>query len=187
MKVSILGPTNMEKFSKIINKPIEQIKSISINLGKILAENGCEVFVVFNYSGMLKLVGDSYKKHGGKLNVIYTENDYDWDTDIYMKHLEEADIKIKKESWYDMLLSLVKDSDLVICAGLSAGVLAELGYMKWNYQEKKGNVKALIGIKELLRNEEFPPEITLDMEKCIIISSIDKLSKVVQRFNPLTS
>jgi hypothetical protein len=122
MKVSILGPTNLNKFSKITGKSQEEIETIAKSIGKIIAENKCNLVVVFNYAGMLKLVGDSYKKNKGKLEMLYTENDYDWDTKIYMNYFKEADIKTKKDSWHDMLLSLVTDSDLVICAGLSAGV-----------------------------------------------------------------
>lgn len=180
MKISLLGPTNMEKFSKLVGLSTKEIGVKAKEIGENIARNNLQLVVIFNYSGMLKLVGDSYKKYGGKLEMLYTENDYDWDTEIYMKHLKEADIRTKKKSWHDMLLSLVKDSDIVICAGLSAGVFAELGYMKWNYQENKGKVKALIGVKEFLRNEEFPPEISSDMNKFMIISSVDDLDKTLK-------
>ena len=179
MKISLLGPTNMENFSKIVGLSLKEIEIKAKKIGMDIAKNNLQL-VVFGYSGMLKLVGDSYRKNGGKLEMLYTENDYDWDTEIYMKHLKEADIKTKKESWHDMLLNLVKDSDIVICAGLSAGVFAELGYMKWNYQENKGKVKALIGIKEFLRNGEFPPEISSDMNKFMIVSSVEDLDKTLK-------
>ena len=55
-----------------------------------------------------------------------------------MNHLEEAEIKPKAESWHDPLLGLVTNSDVILCIGVSAGVLAEFGYMKRNYQEHKG-------------------------------------------------
>ncbi len=180
MKISLLGPTNMEKFSKIVGLSLKEIETKAKRIGMDIAKNNLQLVVVFNYSGMLKLIGDSYRKNGGKLEMLYTENDYDWDTEIYMKHLKEADIKTKKESWHHMLLSLVKDSDIVICAGLSAGVFSELGYMKWNYQENKGKVKALIGIKEFLRNEEFPPEVSFEMNKFMIISSAEGLDKTLK-------
>ncbi|MBW3016899.1 hypothetical protein KY316_00880 [Candidatus Woesearchaeota archaeon] len=80
-----------------------------------------------------------------------------------------------------MLLTLVTDSDLVICAGLSAGTFAELGYMKWNYQEKKGKVKALIGIKELLNSGKVPSEFE-DMSNIIVISSVADLDKIIKKF-----
>jgi len=106
--------------------------------------------------------------------MLSTDNDSDWETKPYKKYEQEADILIKKDSWHDLLLSLVTDSDVVICAGLSAGSMVKLGYMKWNYQEGKG-VKTLIGIKELLRGEQFPPEFN-DMKDIIQVISIKELS-----------
>jgi hypothetical protein len=183
MKVSLIGPSNLEKFSSIIGKPLDQIENIAKDIGHVLAKNNCQLVVIFNYTGILKLIGDPFKESGGKLEMLYTENDYDWYTDIYMKHLKEADIKTKKDSWQDLLMGLVKDSDLVICAGLSAGVFTELGYMKWNFQEGKGNTKALIGIKEFLHNGELPKEIIYDkMGKFIEVTSVKDLQKTILKF-----
>ena len=53
--------------------------------------------------------------------------------------------------------------------------------MKWNEQENKGRVKALIGMKELIPNG-FQPEISEDLGKKIIISSENDLKKVLQNF-----
>ena len=75
-----------------------------------------ELVVVFNYDGMLRLVGDSYRKNGGKIEMLYTENDYDWKTENYMKNLSIAARSTKTASWHDMLLKLVSDSDIVVCA-----------------------------------------------------------------------
>ncbi|MDI6806851.1 MAG: hypothetical protein QMD14_03515 [Candidatus Aenigmarchaeota archaeon] len=180
MKVSILGPTNMEKFCMLIGKSIDEIESLAKTIGKVLAQANYQVVMVFNYSGILRMIGESYKENGGKLEMLYTENNYDWGTDVYMKYLEEANIKTKTDCWHDLLLSLVKDVDLVICAGLSSGVLVELGYMKWNYQHNRGGPKALIGIEELLRNKEFPPELSFNLNKFMIISSIKNFQKYLK-------
>jgi hypothetical protein len=183
MKVSLIGPSNIEKLSQIIGKSPDRIKNISAEMGRTLAKNGCQLVVVFDYVGILQLVGGPFKSNGGKLEMLYTENDYDWYTDIYTKYLKEADIKTKKDSWHDLLLSLIKDSDLVICAGLSAGVFTEMGYMKWNFQERKGNVKALIGIKELLPGGKMPKELTHDkMGEMIKIISVNDLQKTLLKF-----
>jgi hypothetical protein len=179
MNVSLLGPSNMTKFSEIIGKQPKEIEAVAREIGRTLAEKQCRLVVVFNYIGILRLIGEEFKKHGGRLEMLYTENDYDWYTDLYMKHLSEADINVKKDSWHDLLLSLVTDSDIVLCAGISAGVYTELGYMKWNNQEKKGRVRKLIGIKEFLRGGEFPPEISWDMEKIITVIPASKLGQVI--------
>jgi hypothetical protein len=183
MKVSLLGPTNMKKFSILIKKDMGEIEKISASIGEILAEKKMDLVVVFNYDGMLKLVGDSYMKKGGKIEMLYTENDYDWETKPYMKNLPLASKKVKTPSWHDMLLKLVSDSDIVICAGLSSGVMAELAYMKWNHQDGKGKVRKLIGIKELLRNDEFPPEITFDIKDITTVVSIKDLPKKLTEFS----
>jgi len=183
MKVSLIGPSNVEKLSQIIGKSTNQIESIATDIGHALAKNNCQLVVIFDYVGMLQLVGNPFKERGGKLEMLYTKNDYDWYTDIYMKYLKDADVKTKKDSWHDLLLSLIKDSDLVICAGLSAGVFTEMGYMKWNFQERKGNVKALIGIKELLPGGKMPKELTHDkMGEMIKIISVNDLQKTLLKF-----
>ena len=66
---------------------------------------------------------------------------------------------------------------------LSAGVFTEMGYMKWNFQEAKGNTKALICIKELLPNGEMPKELTQDkMGKMIAVISAKDLEKTILKF-----
>lgn len=161
MKISIIGPTNIEALSLHIGKSVSDIEKIGKEVGKSLVGIADELFVVFNYVGMLKVVGDAYKNAGGELTMLYTENNYDWATEDYMKFLPAGDKLLKKPSWHDMLLDLVTKTDVVICVGISAGVLAELAYMKWNWGELKG-AKKLIGIKELLNDEIFPVEVVND-------------------------
>jgi hypothetical protein len=181
MKISLLGPTNLKKFSKLTGLSQEQIEDYAANLGELIAKNHLQLMVFFNYSGMLKLVGDSYKRHGGKLEMIYTENDYDWETKCYVEDLRQADILTKKDSWHDMILHIVSEPDIVLCAGLSSGVFAELGYMKWNHQDKRGRVKALIGVKELLRGHAFPPELEYDMNKFMFVVPIIELDALFKK------
>ena len=175
MRVSILGPTNLVKFASILQVPQKEIEQKGQEIGKALADGKHQVRVVFNYAGMLKLIGDSCQKQGGQVEMLYTTNDYDWDTKGYLPFLKEAQKTTESPSWHDMLLSLVRETDVVLCAGLSAGVFAELAYMKWDHQESKGHVKALLGIKELLRGGRFPPEMSKDLAGLIRIVPCAKL------------
>ena len=77
MKICILWPTNIKKFSILIGKSIEEIISTTHKIRKILAENNHQAVMVFNYTEMLKLLGDAYKHNRGKFEMLYTENDYD--------------------------------------------------------------------------------------------------------------
>ena len=46
MKVSILGPTNMQKFSVLIGGDLKEHEDQSNLIGKVLAENKCDIVVV---------------------------------------------------------------------------------------------------------------------------------------------
>jgi len=180
MRVSLLGPTNIKKFSSIIGKDSAEIEQLAKEIGIILAKKKCELQVVFNLSGMLKMVADAYKSAGGKLTMLYTENDYDWETKPYLPLLKEADKKIKYNTWHDMLLALVSDAEYVVCAGLSAGVFAELAYIKWNHQENKCKIKSLVGIAEFLRDGTFPPEVAYDLNDKIVYTNVKELANALR-------
>jgi len=162
MKISIIGPTNINNLSKATGRTEEEIKVIAENIGRILAEGGYELITMYNYGGILKLVGDSYRKAGGKLSMLYTENDWDWDTKPYMVNLKNADNPIVTKDWHELLWTLVTKSDIVLCTGLSSGVFTEIGYMNWNFHEGKG-AKKLFGIRELIRDGKFPVELSLQV------------------------
>ncbi len=179
--VSLLGPTNLPRFSAVTGLGMDKIRALAETTGKAIAGSSATLTVVFNYGGMLKLVGDAHKTAGGTLRMLYTEKGTsdDWETVPYEPHLKEADEVQKLKSWHAMLLSLVSDADVVVCAGLSSGVLAELAYIKWNAMEKRGRVKKLIGIKELLRGGEFPPEIATDLNDLIEIVPVAEMGKTL--------
>jgi len=72
--------------------------------------------------------------------------------------------------------------DVCICAGLSAGTLSELAYIKWNYKLKRGKLKKLIAVKELLRDGKLPPEIEVDVKKILVYSKkVEELKKLLKR------
>ncbi|MFC1775175.1 hypothetical protein ACFLZN_02570 [Nanoarchaeota archaeon] len=176
MKISILGPTSFKNFAKCIDAIPDRIHSNAREVGRVIAKNKFELITMFNYQGMLKFVSESYKENGGKLTMRYTENDKDWDNCVYMNNLSEDNNNVKCDSWHDLLLKLVSDSEVVVCCGLSLGVYVELGYMKWNYQDKKGNVKHLIFIKEFLKDGVLPKEISLNMGDIVKIVSVNDLT-----------
>ncbi|MSU56091.1 MAG: hypothetical protein EXS51_02160 [Candidatus Taylorbacteria bacterium] len=184
MHISLLGPTNLIKFSALTKLSSEEVARLAEATGKATAGAGATLTIVFNYAGMLSLVGEAHKKAGGALRMLYTQktDSTDWETAPYEHYLKEADETKKLASWHHMLLSLVSDADIVVCAGLSAGVLAELAYMKWNVAEKRGRVQKLIGIKELLRDGHFPAEIETDLRDLIKIIPVAELTKTLSQW-----
>lgn len=180
MKVSLLGPTNLEKFSQITGRSLSSIRQDAATIGSALAQAGVELRVVFNYAGMLRFVGDAFKVGGGRLSMLFTANDEEWETKCYEAFLQQANVLEEKRSWHEVLASLVSDADVVVCAGLSAGVFVELGYMKWNLQDGRGRVKRLILIKELVRDERLPPELAAELDSITTIVSLEDLAKTLQ-------
>jgi len=183
IKVGIIGSTNIPKLSKLTGKPQKFFLNKAQLVGKILAEENCEVWINSD-EGMLVAVGRSYKKFGGKnLVVLYPDKGEPWPKEHAKPYIRYAD-KLRKElNWFWSNYNVVTLPDLCICVGLSAGTLSELAYIKWNYQLKCGNLKKLVGIKELLRDEIFPPEIESDIGNIIqYIEKVDDLKDVLKKF-----
>ena len=164
IKVGVIGPTNLPKLSKLTGKPKNFFLEKAKLLGKILAEAGCELWINSD-KGMLVAVGRAYKKSGGKkLVVLYPDKGVPWPKEHAKPYIKYADELRKEPNWFWSNYNVVSLPDLCVCVGLCAGALSELAYIKWNHQLKCGHLKKLVGIKELLRNGKFPPEIEADVK-----------------------
>lgn len=133
---------------------------------------------------MLAAIGRAYKKFGGKKCVIlYPEKGEPWPKDHAFPYIKFAD-EIKKEpNWFWSNYNVTAIPDICICVGLGAGVLSELAYIKWNQQLKCGNLKKLIAIKELIRNNRIPLEIEIDIKNIIqYIKRTEDLKLVLEKF-----
>ena len=181
--MSLIGPTNLKKFYAITGRSESDVKMLANAIGAATARSGATLNVIFNYAGMIELVGEAHKANGGKLRMLYTDNTEkpsDWDSAPYISNLSRVSEKVKFGSWHETLLSLVSESEVILCCGLSAGVYAELAYIKWNTVDHRGKVKKLIGIKEFLRTGDFPPEITMDLKEMITLTPATALAQVLE-------
>lgn len=167
IKVGIIGPTNIPKLSKLAGKPKDFFLEKAKLIGKILTEKNYELWINSD-KGMLAAIGRAYKKFGGKKCVVlYPGKGEPWPKDHTKPYIKFAD-EIKKEpNWFWSNYNVTALPDICICVGLGAGVLSELAYIKWNHQLKCGNLKKLIVIKELLRNDKLPPEIEFDIKEIV--------------------
>ena len=167
IKVGIIGPTNLPKLSKLTNKSKDFLLKKAQTIGKIIAEKDCELWINSD-KGMLVAVGRAYKKFGGKkLVVLYPDKGEPWPKKHALPYIRYADELRKEKNWFWSNYNVTALPDLCICVGLSAGTLSELAYIKWNYTLKRGKLKKLIGIKELLRDGKFPLEIEVDIKEII--------------------
>ncbi len=167
VKVGIIGPTNIPKLSKLTGKPKEFFLERAKIIGKILAEKDYELWINSD-KGMLVAVGRAYKDFGGKkLVVLYPAKGEPWPKDHSTPYIRYADELKKEPNWFWSNYNVVTLPDICICVGLSAGTLSELAYIKWNNQLKCGNLKKLVGIRELLRDGGLPPEIETDIKDVV--------------------
>lgn len=167
-KIGIIGPTNIPKLSRITGKPVRFYINKAKEMGKILATINCELWINSD-KGMAQKISVSYKKNGGKrLVVLYPQKGEPWPNKHAKPHTKRADIIRKEPNWFWTNYNVTAFPDFCICAGLSAGTLSELAYIKWNYQLKCGKLKKLIAIKELLREDKLPLEIEVDIKNILV-------------------
>lgn len=167
LKVGIIGPTNIPKLSKLTNKPQEFFLEKAKAIGRILAEKNCELWINSD-KGMLVAISRAYKDFGGKKCVVlYPDKGEPWPKEHATPYIRYADELRKEQNWFWSNYNVTALPDICICVGLSAGTLSELAYIKWNHQLKCGNLKKLVGIKELLRDGRFPSEIEIDIKEII--------------------
>lgn len=184
LKIGVIGPTNLQKLSKLTKKPVRFFLGKAEKIGKLLAEAKCELWVNSD-KGMAASIATSYKKNKGKkLVVLYPGKAEPWPNKHARPYKKYAD-KLKKEpNWFWSNYNVTAIPDFCICVGLSAGTLSELAYIKWNYQLKRGNLKKLIAIKELLRGKRLPPEIEEDIkEKIIYVNRTEELKKILEELS----
>jgi hypothetical protein len=184
LKVGIIGPTNVPKLSRLTKKSIKFLLNKARLVGKILAEGNCECWINSD-KGMLVAVGKGYKKFGGKkLVILYPGKGEPWPKEHTKPYIKYADELKKEINWFWSNYNVTALPDLCICVGLSAGTLSELAYIKWNYTLKCGNLKKLIGVKELLRGGKFPPEIEADIKDIIqYVEKTEDLRKLLEKFD----
>jgi hypothetical protein len=230
MKVSILGPTNLQTHADILNlfylrertffnlrsnarkeldvkiangdikgaldyikrskkakfflrhlTNYEELYAKGIQVGRTIAEAGHDLATVMGYSGMLEAVGQGHYEAGGKKREMYwcPHDDGYWNAEEYRSFTEHPHIThvTEKDTWHDVLYSLVSDSKYVVCAGVSGGVLLEMGHIRFNEGEGRGEMKKFIGIEELLREGRLPIEFSSKVTEKLKIISLSELGK----------
>lgn len=165
VKVGVIGPTDLQKQSKLLGKPVEFLLERARFVGKALAEHGAELWVNGD-GGMLAEVARAYKENAGPhLVVLYPRYEVPWPTAHTAPYIGLADETIRTSDWFQANYLVVSDTELCVCVGLSSGTYSELAYIKWNLQFDRGNLKVLVIIQELMRLRRLPLEIRAYLEE----------------------
>ena len=184
MIVGVIGPTNMSQQAQLCNSSQEVLTERGALVGQILAEAGKELWVNAD-GGMLKIVAQSYKQHGGKkLVMILPRRGFPWPIDHAKPYAKIADELRRPKDWFAANLEVVSEPELCVCVGLSAGTMSELSYIRWNIELlEKGNLKGLIAVRELLRDGELPPEYESVLTPVLrYVETVEKLGLVLEEY-----
>ncbi len=181
--VGVIGPTNTQKFSKLMGRTQDFLLERAKLIGEILAKSNCELWVNSD-KGMLVAIARAYKGSGGKKCVVlYPDKGEPWPKEHATPYVRYADELRKEPNWFWSNYNVVALPDICICVGLSAGTLSELAYIKWNCQFKCGNLKKLVAIKELLRGETMPAEIEEEIREIIhYLEKVEDLNNFLENF-----
>lgn len=184
LKIGIIGPTNIQKLSRLTKRPVSFYLQKTKEIGKLLSEINCELWINSD-KGVAINIAKSYKKNKGKkLVILYPGKGEPWPNKHARPYIKYADELRKEPDWFWTNYNVTAIPDICICTGLSAGTLSELAYIKWNYQLKRGNLKKIIVIKELLRGKKLPPEIEVDIKKILIyINKAKELKQILEKYS----
>ena len=185
MIVGVIGPTDMSLQAQLVNSSQKVLAERGALVGRILAEAGEEVWMNAD-GGMLEVVAESYKQHGGKKLVMLlpSEESDDWPIQHAEPYAELADELRRPRNWRDANLEVVSEPEVCVCVGLSAGTMSELSYIRWNIElREKSNLKVLIAVRELLRGRELPPEYESVLAPVLrYVQTVEELRPVLKEY-----
>lgn len=171
VKVGIIGPTNIPNLSQCIGMHEQVILEVLEEIGKTLADLNCEVWVNSD-RGTLVEIAKAYKKHGGKkLVVLYPKKGEPWPKGHAEPYKEGADEIREEKNWFMCNYNVISLPDVCVCVGLSPGAFSELAYINWDQRLKCGNIKRLVGIRDLLRDGKFPIEFETELKDFIFYTN----------------
>lgn len=146
MKIGIIGPSKLNFIEQINNKA----KEIIIYLSKQIAEKGDEIILTPDKESSSEFFAKQYIKAGGKDVFLVLPLD---DKEFGLNHLNlNLGKHINCKTWRNQPEKLNEETDILLCIGYSAGVLAEIAYSKWF------KPKPVYVINELI-SQELPKEI----------------------------
>ncbi len=152
MKIGIIGPSEIREKEKILQ------------LAKIIASLEHEIVITPDKGSASEFFAQEYLSNNGKkvLEVVPLDDKefgYDWINLELGKHINCG-------TWRNQPEKLNEETDVLLCIGYAAGVLAEIAYTKW-FKKKPVYI-----IKELVSGK-LPMEIKLDL-RYVSIEDIDK-------------
>lgn len=180
MKITIIGTGDIEIIHKNSKSSKKQLEKLLEDSAKFIAEIGAEI-IILPARGIPYEFAKLYKKFGGKkvygmipANCPYYREKIPY---IIKDYLDVIDEKINWTSFYDVDGSIATMGDYTLCFGFSAGVMCEIGEMKYNLKYRNRNTKLIIFKNTISR--KLHNEVEVDI-KPSYINSVVELKKILK-------
>jgi hypothetical protein len=187
-RVSIIGPTDLDRLSELLGLSKKQILDMAVQIGKAIADAEHELWVNPD-GGMLAAVAEAYKAHGGKnLVMLAPRSSNPWPVDHAQPFLQIADQVRMRPSWFQTNYAVVSEVDICVCVGLSTGTFSELAYIKWDvkHDSQTKRLKKLLVVRELVRGGELPPEFFGKLGDVLqYVDTIEELPSLLREEDPV--
>lgn len=156
MKVGIIGPSKVKDEENISN------------VAKIISELNYEIVLVPDKESSSEFFAKEYLKNNGKkVYSVIPMDDKEFGFSWVNQEIGEI---VNCSTWRNQPEKLNEETDVLVCIGYSAGVLAEIAYTKWF------NPKSVFIIEELVSGK-LPEEIKLDL-RYVSIGSLEEELKI---------
>ncbi len=159
MKIGIIGPGKLDSLKKVNPDYLDVISK----LAEKLADKNHDVYLTPDKGSSSELFAQKYLKLNGNVFEILPLDDklgYDWVNTKLGEHINCG-------VWRNQPGKLNDETEILICIGYGAGVLAEISYSKYP------KTKPVYIIKELI-SKELPEELkrSLDLRYVFIDSLV---------------
>jgi len=180
MRIGIIGTGDIDIIHRYTKTSEKRLKKLLEDAAKLVADLGAEI-IILPARGIPYEFAKLYKKFGGKkvYGMIPAKCPYYGDKIPFIinDYLDVIDEKINWTSFYDVDGSIATMGDYTLDFGLSAGVMCEIGEMKYNIKYLGKKTKLIIFENTISRklHEEVEEDI-----KPIYINSIDELKRILK-------
>lgn len=159
MIISIIGNSNLNKMSKLLNKSKEEIEQMIAETARIVAESGNEILAVPDYAQAFFI--KKYKEASGKKAIGSVPlDDKRWGCSWLEQDI--CDEVMNTGNWLENSYEIMINADLVLMIGYGPGTISELMFLKYPWKAEKPMPRVLI-IEDFLR-AKIPEELAFNMK-----------------------
>lgn len=169
-RVGVIGPTNTELIESVVPLESGTLQSAAHRIGVFLA-NSSMGLVSVPARGIGLWVLESYWKSGGDNSLALSPNGagaLDNSTTPRPDHVSMANRVRTDLSWEEAPAELVRESDCLVCIGLSCGTIIELAWTKWIRRR-------VFAVEPLMTGLPFEVSSEIDLRRCTDIGETEQL------------